>query len=258
LPVRTVYHTNEALFQAYHQLQPGDIILGRLRLRPSEEHLIADLLSRNVHLIPSGLSQLASRSKCFQVSLFGKEFMIPRTMAIHDLHDMQRALVHYGDNPAQAVLTKLDRKNAGLGVHKWSSIEEVYNAASLHALPFPFVLQPFLENCLDIRVIILGTHHREAYQRINELNFRNNLHFGGVSRPYQLTADMEQFCHRIMRRGQFPYAHLDLLQCQDDQLFLNEVNLRGGLRGAGINKEKYLGILAALQQEQLQTLQGSE
>ena len=254
MPAQTVYHTNEALFQAYHLLQPGDIVLGRLRLRASEESLVADLLSRNIHLIPSGLSQLASRSKCLQVALFGKEFLAPLTMAIHDKHDMQQALARYGHHCKQAVITKLDRKNAGLGVCKWSSVEEVYNAATLQTLPFPFVLQPYLANCRDIRVILLGAHYREAYERINVLNFRNNLHFGGESRPFQLSAEIEKFCHRVMQRGQFPYAHLDLLLFPDGKLFLNEINLRGGMRGADIEKQKYYVPLDKFAQEQVKAV----
>ena len=89
------------------------------------------------------------------------------------------------------------------------------------------------------------------------MNFRSNLHFGGVSHRLQLSAAMEEFCHRVMERGQFPYAHLDLFLCPDGEFFLNEINLCGGLRGATIEKKKYHEIIDAIQKENLRALQSA-
>jgi len=176
-------------------------------------------------------------------------------MAIHDLHDMQQALVCYGRLAGKEVITKLDRKNAGLGICKWSSVEEAFNAAALRVLPFPFVLQPFATDCRDIRVILLGNYYLEAYERKNALNFRNNLHFGGVSQPFRPSTKMEKFCHRVMQRGQFPYAHLDLLLSPNGDFFLNEINLHGGMRGAALEKKKYQEYIAAIHKEKLRDIQ---
>jgi len=252
LPSFNVFHTSNSLFASYDNLQAKDIVVGRLRLRASEEALIADLISRGVLLVPSGISQLASRSKVLQAMLFGEQFMIPGTHPVHDLHDMQKVLVEFGKNSDQSsFVTKLDRKNAGIGVCKWSSPEEVYTAALLKSLPFPFVIQPYLEDCKDVRVIILGSHYGEAYERKNSGNFRNNLHFGGQSCPFTLPTSMQNFCRMVMQRGQFPYAHIDLLITPDGRFYLNEINLKGGMRGAALDKATYSLLINAIHQEEL-------
>ena len=58
---KLVIRDNSTLRAQYNSLQEGDIVVGRLRLRESEEPMLLDLGERRVHLIPSGLSQLASR-----------------------------------------------------------------------------------------------------------------------------------------------------------------------------------------------------
>ena len=55
---KLIIRDNLTLKAQYNALQQGDIIVGRLRLRESEESLLLDLCGRGIHLIPSGLSQL--------------------------------------------------------------------------------------------------------------------------------------------------------------------------------------------------------
>jgi ribosomal protein S6--L-glutamate ligase len=235
---------NDRLRRLYAELGAGDVFLGRLRLRESEENLVADLLSRGVILFPSGLSQLLGRSKVMQATVFAEE-MLPGTRAIHDLHELLVLLPEYQRRGVTRVVTKKDRANAGLGINLWSSLEEVFNQASLGGMQFPFAVQPFAENCRDIRVLILGDY-LEAYWRDNPHNFRNNLHFGGSSTPAQLDETQLALCRRVMNRGSFPYAHLDLLITDDRQTFLAEINLRGGIRGAAISTGDYRQRLTAI------------
>ncbi len=235
---------NDRLRELFADLGPGDFFLGRLRMRASEENLVADLLSRGVTLFPSGLSQLLGRSKVMQATVYGGE-MLPGTGVVHDLHDLLVLLPDYQRRGVERVVTKKDRANAGLGINLWSSLEEVFNQASLGALPFPFVVQPFADNCRDIRVVILGDY-REAYWRDNPHNFRNNLHFGGHSNPAELDNDQLTLCHRVMTRGSFPYAHIDLMVTGDRQTYLAEINLRGGIRGALIKAGEYQSRIAAI------------
>lgn len=240
---------NETLRRFYNRLQPGDIMLGRVRLRPSEEHLLVDLLERGVILYPSALSQLASRSKAFQARLFAK-FMLPQTLAIHDQHDILAAVNDY--DGIGSVVTKLDRKNGGMGIHLWPGIEAVYSQASLGVLPFPFVVQPFLEDSGDIRVIFLGDYH-EAYTRHNPDNFRNNLHCGGSSESRDLSDKQLRLCRQVMERGKFPYAHIDLM-VKDEHSYLAEINLRGGLRGAAISPANYRLRIEDLEKKELERM----
>jgi len=151
---------------------------------------VLDLRERGVHLIPSGLSQLASRSKTLQAALFAP-FMLPLTRAIHTQHDLIEAISDYHENSITVVVTKLDRRNAGMGVHLWQSVEDVFSHASLGNIPFPFVLQPFEPDCRDIRIVFLDDYI-EAYERYSPHNFRNNLHHGG--RSYEKTLCRQMGC----------------------------------------------------------------
>ena len=235
-PAGRIIRDNDTLYRKFADLGPHDIVVGRIRLKPSQEFMLLDLVERGVRLIPSALSQQACRSKVFQALLFAP-FMLPHTLAIHDRHDMLKAVNLYDREKISRVITKLDRKNAGLGIHLWSGVEDAYNQASLGVLPFPFVLQPFQPGSTDIRVIIIDDY-LEAYQRDNPHNFRNNLHCGGESRSCRLTPEQLQLCRAVMERGKFPYAHIDLM-VRDNETYLAEINLRGGIRGAAITPARY-------------------
>ena len=228
---------NDTLRLDYHQLKAGDQVLTRIRLAPGEEYLLLDLEARGVRLFPAGLAQALARSKVMQAALLGP-FMLPHTLAIHDLHALHRAVTGYHAAGIGQVVTKLDRANAGMGVLLWTGVEEVLNQATLGTLVPPFVLQPFVPDGRDLRVIILGDY-LEAYLRHNPAGFRHNLHCGGASEARPLSAAQEDFCRRVMARGRFSYAHLDLFLLPDDTFYLGEINLRGGLRGARISAPEY-------------------
>ena len=251
-PEKLVIRDNSTLRAQYDSLQEGDIVVGRLRLRESEESLLLDLCERGVNLLPSGLSQLASRSKTLQAALFSAH-MLPFTRPIHALQDLIEALAEYREQAISAVVTKLDRRNAGMGVHLWQSIEEVFTHASLGNIPLPFVLQPFEANCRDIRVVFLDDYI-EAYRRHNPYSFRNNLHHGGQSMPCELSRDQLDLCRQVMERGRFPYGHIDILVTNKGKSYLGEINLRGGIRGAKITPAEYQAKVEAIHRQLLANL----
>jgi ribosomal protein S6--L-glutamate ligase len=109
----------------------------------------------------------------------------------------------------------------------------------LGTLSFPFVVQPFQAGSKDVRVVMLGDY-KEAYRRHNPNNFRHNLHCGGMSASCDLTDDQIELSREIMNRARFPYAHIDLLITSSGSIWLNEINLRGGLRGAVISQQDYI------------------
>ena len=232
-----IIHTNADLFACYHELQAGDIVTCRLRLKFGEEHILLDLLERGIQLIPSATCQLASRSKCFQARLL-RLFMIPHTVVIYDIHGLLKTVSLYGEHAIEQVVLKHDRKNAGLGIHLFQNIEDVYTQAANNILPYPFVLQPFIDNSRDLRVIIIDDFV-EAYERINPHNFRNNLHCGGKPSAVELSDEQLQLCRTAMKRGSYPYAHLDLMITEKEETYLAEINLRGGMRGAVIDSRTY-------------------
>jgi ribosomal protein S6--L-glutamate ligase len=249
-----VIDSNQELFARYRELSAGDIILGRIRMAPGQEHILLDLQSRGVHMLPSAMSQLCSRSKVFQAEILAP-FMAAHTRPVYSMQDMLETVTAYGRARVGNVICKLDRANGGTGILRFSSIEDVFTQASLGSLGFPFVVQPFFDNCRDVRVVILGGMV-EAYQRCNPDNFRHNLHCGGKSTPFELNPEQLDFCRAVMARAGFPYAHVDLLILPDDSWFLSEINLRGGLRGARIDQQEYLRRVAELQEAELAALLG--
>ena len=245
----TVIRDNHTLYACYQQLKKHDIVCGRIRLKPGEEHVLTDLMERGIHLIPSATSQLASRSKTFQARIFS-DFMPPGTLPIYDSHALLSATSVYRQQYNSKVILKYDRKNAGIGVFIFNDIEDLYNFARLDSCPFPLVIQPYQSRSRDIRVIILGDYI-EAYERINPYNFRNNLHCGGTSTPYLLPEQQLKFCRQVMQRGNFPYAHLDLMLTHDGDCYLMEINLRGGLKGAQISGKEYQNLLCIIHEQLL-------
>lgn len=229
--------SKNVLLKKYQSLAKGDIVQGRLSLRQSEEHLLLDLCDRGVHLIPSATSQLASKSKAFQARIFMR-WMVPETLVIYDSHQVLENISYYNTKKIGRVIVKLERKNAGIGILLYNSIEEVYTHAANQILTFPFVLQPYIDNCTDVRVIVIDDYI-EAYSRSNPHSFRNNLHCGGNAAPYNLHDRELQFCTQVMTRGQFPYGHLDLMLTPNNEIYLAEINLRGGIRGAQIKTAEY-------------------
>lgn len=236
-PKVQIISSTSALTEKYHSLQKGDILFGRVRIRPGEDHILADFLHRGVLLIPSALSQALSRSKVLQARVY-QDLMLPLTRAIYTIHDLQQAMQLYYEHSVAKVVVKLNNKNAGIGILIWPSIEEVYNHASCGSLSFPFVIQPFLATYTDIRVIILGDYV-EAYSRHNKRGGRCNLHFGGTSSQTKVPVNYISLCKEVMQRADFPYAHIDITQNDDGNPYLGEINLRGGLRGAKISSDQY-------------------
>jgi len=243
---------NKTLQSQYDSLASGDIIMGGVRLKPFEEHILLDLVERGVRMIPSAQAQLASRSKVFQTRLF-VSWMIPHTRVVYDLHDIVDAISVYARAGVSQVVSKHDHRNAGRGVHLWASIEDIYTQASFGVMPFPFVVQPFVPNCLDIRVVILDDY-LEAYKRENPYNFRKNLHSGGKSSACELAPEQKDLCRQVMERGRFPYAHIDILVTGAGTSYLGEINLRGGIRGAGIKGPEYREKIAAIHEKYLKSI----
>lgn len=240
----------QAFKKHFQELKEGDLIGIRLPLKREEVGLVIDLINRGVKAFPSFLSQILSSSKTLQAEIL-KNFILPSTFAIRDKNTLISAISELSKlkKNFQKFVTKDDRANCGLGVRLWNSLEEIFNIAGSSVLPFPFVLQPFFENIRDIRVIILGKYHIEAYERINPYNFRKNLFLGGKAKSYKLNEKEIEFCKKVMERGGFPYAHLDLIYIGDKGPYISEISLRGGIKGAKITHQAYEETIKKIHQE---------
>jgi ribosomal protein S6--L-glutamate ligase len=61
---------------------------------------------------------------------------------------------------------------------------------------------------------------------------------GGTSQPFKLNANINEFCRKVMARGRFPYAHIDLMLLNDGRCYLSEIALNGGIKGAAIERSE--------------------
>jgi glutathione synthase/RimK-type ligase-like ATP-grasp enzyme len=230
----------------YRQLASGDLVLGVLPMRPGEEIKILDLATRGVSFFPAVLSQFLSRSKAAQAEVLA-DYMIPGSFVAYALADLAAHLPEFQGQ--DGMVAKRDRTHLGLGVSLWPSLESLYSLASLQGLTYPLVVQPFLADGRDVRVVVLGDYV-EAYERLNPKSFRKNLFQGGSSRALALAPDQQDFCRAVMTRGKFPYAILDLLlDPQSGQPYLSEISFKGGLTGARLSQAEFRDRIAALEEE---------
>ena len=229
----------------YRQLAAGSLVVGVLPVRPGEDIKMLDLAVRGVSFFPAVLSQWLSRSKTAQAEVLA-DFMVPGSFVAYALSDLAGHLSEFQGRGQ--VVAKRDRGHLGLGVSLWPELETLYSLASLQGLIYPIVVQPFLGAARDLRVVVVGDYV-EAYERLNPRSFRKNLFQGGSSRPFVLTGEIQDFCRRVMARGNFPYAILDLLlDPADGRPYLSEISFKGGLTGARISQAEFRERVAALEE----------
>jgi ribosomal protein S6--L-glutamate ligase len=218
------------LVQVYHDLGPQDLFVGQIPSSFLKTAMLTDLVARGVGLLPSATAQMLNSSKTAQAFVLGP-WMAPRTHVVSRRKELLDALGYLRQRQIDCVVTKHDHLHCGHGVRKWDNLETLYSCISLDERHFPFVMQPFQAVEIDLRVILVGDY-KEAYARHNPCGFRMNLAAGGHSRPHELTAEQLEICRRIMDRAQMPYAHIDLMITREGNLYLSEISLNGGLRGA--------------------------
>ena len=97
-------------------------------------------------------------------------------------------------------------------------------------------IQQYIEGITDVRAILVGDYI-EAYTRYNPNNFRMNISSGGSSAPFELNDKQLDFCRDVMERGKFPFAHIDLHILADQSVYLSEIALNGGMKGAQIERQ---------------------
>ena len=165
-----IIRSSRELKALYHELCPGDIFIGTLTYKHLKQSVLIDLLERGIACFPAPLSQTLNSSKAAQ-ALVLNECMLPRTVVITRRMDLIETINQYNKFGITSVVTKEDHLHCGHGVRKWDTIETLYSFMALSEFSYPFVLQPFLENFTDVRVIIVE-NYVEAYARYNPNNFR--------------------------------------------------------------------------------------
>jgi ribosomal protein S6--L-glutamate ligase len=166
-----------------------------------------------------------------------QRWMAPHTLVIWRRADLMEAVSYYARHGIERVVSKQEEKHCGYGVRRWENAEVLYNTLAFVDHAFPFLLQPFMNDINDVRVIIVGDYV-EAYLRENLYNFRANLAVGGASRPLVMDAAVEAFCRAAMERGRFPFAHIDLQVAERGDCYLSEISLEGGISAARISRQE--------------------
>jgi len=229
-----IVRSSSELTQCYNDLAAGDLVAAPVLPRWATEAFLIDLLERGVRCFPSARARVLSRSKTAQAIVF-RNWILPWTTVIHRAPDLMAAMQHYRSEGIARVVTKKDGKHCGYGVFLWENMEALYNQMALMEAPFPFVLQPFVRNLTDVRVIMVGDFV-EAYTRENPCSFRKNIAAGGCGRPFRLPPAVVSLCRDIMNRGGFPWAHIDLQLNENGDWYFSEMSLNGGVHGARIRR----------------------
>ncbi|MDI6688060.1 MAG: hypothetical protein QME06_07560 [Desulfobacterales bacterium] len=230
-----IIRKNRELKQQYHELCSNDVVIGIISSNQLKPYVLIDLIERGVRCFPSPLAQILNSSKVAQALVF-KKWMLPHTCVIKRRIDLIESINQYNKNNIGAVITKQNHLHCGFGVRKWETVESLYSFTAMSETSYPFVMQPFLENYIDVRIIIVGDYV-EAYTRYNPNNFRMNIAAGGSSSPYNLDKEKEEFSRAVMKRGKFPFAHIDLMIADNNNYYLSEIALNGGIKGANINRQ---------------------
>jgi len=231
-----IVRSSRELKERYQDLCSGDIFLGILTYKHIKQSILIDLMERGVSCFPSPLSQVLNHSKATQAVVLNN-WMLPHTFVIVRRTDLIEAINTYNRLNIAPVITKEDHLHCGHGVRKWDTIETLYSFVALSETSYPFVIQPFLNNFTDVRVII-ADDYMEAYVRHNPDNFRMNISMGGKNYPHEINTDLLNFCQTVMERGKFPYAHLDIHITDDGTYYLSEIALNGGTKGAKIRRKE--------------------
>ncbi len=229
-----IVRTSRELKENFNELTAGDVFIGNLSLKYLKQPVLIDMLERGIRCLPSPLAQILNNSKVAQAFVL-HDWMLPHTLAISRRTDLIKAINAYTRIGIGPVVTKQDGLHCGHGVRRWETIETLYSFMALSESSYPFVLQPFQEEFTDVRVIIVGDYV-ESYTRSNLYNFRVNLSSGGTGGPYDLDEEKEAFCRSVMKRGKYPFAHLDLMILENGEYYLSEITLNGGIKGARIDR----------------------
>jgi ribosomal protein S6--L-glutamate ligase len=231
-----IIHSISEFKKMFGSLKKGDAFVGNLVFRPGEEFKAIDLLNRGVIVFPSIQAQFLSRSKVFQAEILDG-FMLKDTFVAYKNRDIIQHLPAYARHGE--VICKRDRKHLGLGLSKWRSLEDLESLAAMETLPYPFVVQPFLRDARDIRLLIIDDYC-EAYEKTNPYSFRKNLAYGGKASKIEIPPGLENFCRKIMARGDFPYAIIDVLVDKNSNYHLSEISMSGGLTGSSMGQEEFI------------------
>ena len=239
-----IVRTAKALEEHFQELGPGDTVVGPVGYGPPAARAAAGSAGTGRGLHPLGPVPGPHPFQGRPGRAARRVHASPHTLAIRRRKDLLNAITTYGRAGIGAVISKQEHLHCGHGVRRWEHIEALYSHCGLDENAFPFVLQPFVADFQDVRVILIGDYE-EAYVRHNPHSFRGNLSAGGSATHHGLTPDQRAFCHDVMQRARFPYAHIDLQLMADGTCYLLEIALNGGIHGSRLQRTEIEALKSA-------------
>lgn len=181
---------------------------------------------KNVQLLPHPEQIALWASKIRQAQLFN-EYVVPHTKWAINIIDLLILKQYYDNHYSGELVTKPER-NSGFGrdVRKWKNIDEIISFFNQYPTKFePMIIQSFIDNYKDYRVIMLG-EYIYTKQRKNSKKWRQNVHLGADITATTLTKKEYEFCKKILQISNLPFIYIDLM-ITPDHIYLGEISLTG-------------------------------
>jgi len=212
--------------EAYESFKEGDFVFS-LMIRSS--HYAKTFLKKGVTLLPKFDMVKLWRSKIEHAKLFKDTHMPQHTTWAYNINELKNLQHYYKSNcpTSQLVTKKYTNTSGGKDVHKWKNIDHIidYFTTAGAGQFYPMVIQPFIENYKDYRVIVMG-EFVQAIHRYNPNNWKQNTDLGASITDVPLTLEEWEFVRDVQRITKFPFIFIDLM-ITDDNIYLGEFSLDG-------------------------------
>ena len=156
----------------------------------------------------------------------------PKTAMISNVKSIE--IAHKKIGGKFPVIIKTLTGTQGVGVSKVNDMASLISVAqSLWKYDAQILIQQFLDIKSDIRTLVVNGHIIGAAQRIkqDDKEFRNNVHLGAKTVPYNLSEEEKELIKRAARASGTMYCGVD--HCKvGDQYYILEINGSPGIRSS--------------------------
>ena len=156
----------------------------------------------------------------------------PKTAMINNVKSIETAHKKIGGK--FPVIIKTLTGTQGVGVSKVNDMASMVSVCqSLWKYDAQILIQEFLDIKSDIRTLVVNGHIIGAAERhkTDEKEFRNNVHLGAKTTPYNLSEEEKEFVRRAARASGAMYCGVD--HCKiGKELYVLEINGSPGIRSS--------------------------
>lgn len=177
----------------------------------------------------SSLSYLLARDRIYAIQWLQKQKIpLPRFVVPTFGHSLNEDTFK---ELGKQFIVKVARGTKGYGVMKCSSFDELRAVVETFLVRDEHVVvQEYLENYEEVRVLILQDHVLGCYRKHDSQGFRNNLHQRAQVSAFEPSCELKRIALDAHRASKLNYSGVDLMMRGDDIRVL-EVNASPGLVG---------------------------